>query len=70
MFEITKRVDDKITNTELKNWCAENDISLGNKLKPYLKGRGCSEFKSGSRRGIQGLRIFKLETSMISGEEL
>ena len=69
-FEITKRVDDKVTNTELKNWCAENDISLGNKLKPYLKGWGCSEFKSGSRRGIQGLRIIKSETCMISGEEL
>jgi hypothetical protein len=69
-FEITKRPDDKVGNIELKTWCAENDISLGNKLKPYLKGWGCSEFKSGSRRGVQGLKLIKCETSLNSGEEL
>lgn len=55
-FEITKLPTDKITNEELKTWCNNNDISLGNKLKQYLKTWGCSDYKSGSKRGIQGLK--------------
>jgi hypothetical protein len=58
-FEITKNKEDKVTNDELKNWCESNGISLGNKLKPYLKGWGCSDYKSMSKRGLQGIKIIK-----------
>jgi hypothetical protein len=58
-FEITKSKEDKVTNDELKDWCESNGISLGNKLKPYLKGWGCSDFKSGSKRGLQGIKVIK-----------
>jgi hypothetical protein len=58
-FEVTKNKEDKITNEELKEWCANNDISLGNKLKPYLKGWGCSDYRNTTTRGIQNLRFIK-----------
>jgi hypothetical protein len=58
-FEITKADSDKIPNNVLKEWCDNNGISLGNKLKPYLKGWGCSDYKSMSIRGIKGLKLIE-----------
>ena len=60
-FEITKNKEDKVTNEELKVWCDNNDISLGKKLKPFLKGWGCLDFRTGTKRGIQGIKLKKVE---------
>ena len=54
-FKITKNKEDKITNKDLKFWASNNSVHLSKKLKPILKQFGCEEYKSGGKRGIQGL---------------
>jgi len=54
-FKVTKNKKDRVPNDELKAWAFNNNINLSKKLKPILKQFGCEEYKSGGKRGFQGL---------------